>query len=394
VVFPAKVVGKTLVQQAGQFGQFVGKVTVSVDPMGAVSFDMSNSSVLPVDDSIASDPSVSSTITQLVTSVEAAPAPDGTNILQTTLSKILGSTVGAPASVGANYFMKIGATTFTLDGLSKHKETPLLALHADSLLKAADPLAMAANGRPCDVSLTIGGEGVVRADLSKGKTGNISFADVYRILPLGVSPLDGSIGYPMAFAGIWAVEIRAVFEITAGLSYHSDNEADEFIAPAGMKVWYDMTRTPIDFSSPNVNADLTDPTKGRVTKMALASVHTYGTEPTYDNVIYDTSGCTTGGVCGFTGMLGGNPVTGVTIMTVATDYHLIEFAATFGVTLYDPKQATQLPNAMSAVKVGGKELKDWEVLGEYIHSFTTLPAMYNATGFSHRLICTGPGCIN
>jgi 5'-nucleotidase len=285
VVFKAKQVsGKNgkpaIVQQAGQFGQYIGKITIKVDPTGAVSFDMANADVLTVDDGIAWDSSM--TLDALIKSVEAAPGSSGKTFLENTLSIITLSTVmDDPNKTGDTFFYPIGKTGFDLDGLSKHKEVPMLALHADALLYAANQIGHT------HLSLTAGGEGVVRADIKKGKTGTIAFADVFRVLPLGRSPLDGSLGFPLARAGIWVAAVRAAFELTASVSYHSDNEADQFIAGAGVQVEYDTNLPPLpDFGT----TTLLDATKGRVTKITMAStLPAPGTEPTYDVVLFDKS---------------------------------------------------------------------------------------------------------
>jgi 5'-nucleotidase len=390
VVFKAKVVngknGKpTLVQQAGQFGQFLGKVTIKVDPMGAVSFDMTNTDVITVDDSIAWDSSV--TLDALIKSVEAAPAMSGSGtFIEGTLNRILKPAtpiVDDVNKVGDTFFYQIGKTGFDLDGLSKHKEVAMLALHADALLYAANKLDPT---HPTNLSLTAGGEGVVRADIKKGKTGNIGFADVFRVLPLGRSPLDGSLGFPMARAGIWVAAVRAAFEVTAGISYHSDNEADQFISGGGVKVEYNTSLTPLDFSS---TSNLLDPTMGRVTKITMAStLPAPGTEPTYDTVIFDKSNTA-------------HPWymdDALHVLVVATDYHLIQFASSIGAALYDPANPTQGlsdPSASAVKDAGGKEVKDWEVLAGYINSFATLPDLYNSakTTYPLRMICSGPLCV-
>jgi 5'-nucleotidase len=381
VVFPAKVVtGKNgrpvLVQQAGQYGQYLGEIVLTVAADGTIAFDLMQSKVLPIDDSIASDPSVSARIASVITTVEADPW------LPATLTRILGSSPPATAP-GALYFAPIGSTAFDLDGSTSHKEVPALALHADSLLAAGDALGHT------DLGLTAGGGGVVRADIQRGKTGAIAFADLFRILPLGHSPTDpSSLGFPMSRTGVWWASVRAIFEITAGLSYQSDNDAAFFLSPAGIRVEYDTSRKPLDFSS---IGNVLDPNQGRVTKMTLASTHVFGTEPTYDRVIWDVSGCPST-PCGFVG------VNATDVAVIATDFSLVLGASDFGVTLFDPTNpAAGMPQTFddSVVKEGGTELKDWEVLGRFMHRFTGgLPDMYRATSFQHRLVCSGPLCRN
>jgi hypothetical protein len=228
---------------------------------------------------------------------------------------------------------------------------------------------------------------VVRADIKRGKTGTIAFADLFRVLPLGHSPTDpSSLGFPMSRAGVWWASVRAIFEITAGLSYQSENASAFFLSPAGIRVEYDTSRKPLDLSQ---LGNVLDPNQGRVTKMTLATTHVFGSEPTYDRVIWDVSGCPST-PCGFVG------VNATDVAVIATDFSLVLGGESFGVTIFDPSNpAAGMPLTLddSVVKEGGVELKDWEVLGRFVHRFAGgLPDMYRATSFQHRLVCSGPLC--
>jgi 2',3'-cyclic-nucleotide 2'-phosphodiesterase (5'-nucleotidase family) len=382
-LYPAKLVTNpntnkpVLIQQAGMFGQYVGRIAVNVDASGAVSFDMANTKVITVDDTVIADPAYNMSIDTAIDALESTKLTSGMSFLEAAVGQTIGSAVTHnPQMPGDLYFYNLGKTGFDVPGLQLHKETPLLVLSADAMLAACDGLGLGTT------DLAIQANGVIRADLSQGKTGNVAFGDVFRVLPLGISTADGTIGYSVTRFAVLGLELKAALEVSAGYSYTTDNAAGYYLVPAGLKYEYDTSRPIFDTSSP------TDPTNGRVTKITLASNH--ATPDTFDKVIFDLSQSPP--------FING---AGATYFVVAADLYIAEFASSVGVTLRKPDlSAVNVPvNDVVVHRADGSEVKDYQALGQYIMQQSTanggtLPSRYDpATGtFPRRAICSGPLC--
>ena len=131
-----------------------------------------------------------------------------------------------------------------------------------------------------DTLVAVQASGNVRDDIVVGDTGVLSYADLYRIFPLGENPLDGSAGYPLTRFYIYTVELKAAFEVGASRGYIEDSL---YLSAAGVKVEYDTSREPQDISS-SVNA--LDPQNGRVTRILVDVDHTDGVED-YTVALFD-----------------------------------------------------------------------------------------------------------
>jgi 5'-nucleotidase len=354
------------IQQAGKFGETLGRMTVKVDK-GVVTLDAPNTTLLKVDDKIVSDASLNANIDNAIKGVEA------NNLLPQTLSRLTGSQVADdPSKVGDLYFYSVGKTDFDVIGKADQKDTPLMDLWADAELVAVEQ----AIGAKTDVALVA--QGALRADLNKGKTGNIAFADIFRAVPLGISVADGSLGYPLCRTLILGAELKAAFEVAAGYAYTSSDAGDFYIVGGGIKVEYDTSR-PIFNSKGNP----LDPNNGRVTKMTLATDHTKPN--TFDKVIFDLS------AGGFTG-------SATDTFTVTGNLYVVQFAYVAGVTLKDPATGSTMINGMPIApkdtivhRSDMSEIKDWDALAGYIRSQPSMavPARYMTA--SH-MVCTGPLC--
>jgi 5'-nucleotidase len=361
----------TLVQQAGKFGEKLGRITIKVQD-GKVSIDMADTAILDVDDHTVSDPTYNPAISAIVSGVEQNKLMGGQSFLERTLTQIEGAPVmDDPTMVGDLYFRLIGKSAFDVVGIRLHAEAPLVDLSSDATLAAAEEY-----GGKTFCSLQASGS--VRADLQKGRTGELRFADVFRVLPLGFSPVELTIGSPLTRVGLLMGELKAALELTAGYSYHSKNAADLFLVAGGLKFEYDTSRPEFD---PHGNP--LDFRNGRITKMTIASDHSR--PDVYDKVVFDINA---GGYAGAVT----DPV------VVATNLYVTEFAAVAGVTVKDPVTLqTVMPVATIFHRPDGSEIKDWEALAEYVKKQSaqnggTLPARYSPS-FTPRAICTGPLCV-
>jgi hypothetical protein len=241
------------------------------------------------------------------------------------------------------------------------------------------------------------GYGDVRvSSLEKGKTGNIGFADLFRVLPLGATPATtgpskATPGYPLCRFGIWLVELKAAFEVTAALATPVGGHDDLYLVPAGFKFEYDTSRPAF-----NSAGDLTDKNNGRVTKIYMQTSHDGGN---YDRAagyvpVFDIT--TSAGWLAPPLMI---------VKTVATLY-VATFATRAGIHLKNPDTGAPLDNNDATPTIlhrsNGTEIKAWEALGAYVKAQATanggkLPSRYdkNGTGtvFPRRAICSGPLCV-
>ena len=257
-------------------------------------------------------------------------------------------------------------------------------LDTDALLAAANEFHPAA-----PTLVAVQASGPIRGDLRVGKTGDITFADVYHVVPLGGDPTVANPttspyaipGYPLVRANIPTAELRAVLEQTLQFSFQN---GDFFVSAAGLKVKYDVSRPAYD---PKVAGGVGP---GWVTFMALERGST-------ETVLYNPLDPALAATAGFAG----NPATMVT--PVATTLYVAGFAASFGVHLLDD---TGQPFASPALAVlrrpDGSAVKDYEALGKYVVAQCAantahpdfLPSRYAAStpeGAVPRRMITCPG---
>jgi len=368
-----------LIQQAGSYGQYVGRIQLTVDDKGKVAFDMAGSKLIPVDSTTIPSADFNPAIDDIVKHLEGTKLTSGKSFLEQTLSSIFGTAVTDDASKpGDLYFKKIAETDFNIDGLKAFTETPMLVLTADAELAGAQLYG--------NTDVAVMAAGVIRANLDKGKTGTVSFADVFRILPLGRSPVDGTIGYPLCRFAIYPIYLKAALELAAGFAYTSEDNSTNYLVPAGLRVTYDTSRPVFD----QVNSP-TDPNNGRVRKIEVAA-----------NPNKPDEGFTTIFDASTVGWDPGVPPLGGKYFVVATSYYIASFAKAKGITLFDPDTGTQArtPEESILKHPDGSEVKEWEVLAGYMQAQSTLnggklPSRYDrATGtFPRRMLCSGPLCV-
>jgi 5'-nucleotidase/UDP-sugar diphosphatase len=370
---------KVLLQQAGRYGDHVGRIALSVDSKGNVTFDDANTALVPVDSkTVPSDANVNKLITDTIKLIETQPVAAGApSFLQFTLGEILGAAQPLPAATGGLYFKSVGGLDYVIDNSAAFKETELLDLIADSELAAARAIT------PSDLSVVAAG--AVRVPrLSAGhvnQSGQLSFADVFSAVSLGASPA-GTVGYPLCRFSVYMAEVKAAFEVSAGLAYAG--HPDFYLVPSGFKFEYDTSRAPFDSGGSGI-----DPTNGRVTKISQATTD----DPDGPSkVVFDASkGVAAWGAAG-----------PLALVKVAANLYVASFAAVAGVHLKDDS-GNPIPNNNPAATILHRgdttEIKDWEALGAYVHAQAgagVLPHRYLATDASgvipRRAICSGPAC--
>jgi len=270
----------------------------------------------------------------------------------------------------------LGNTTFDIAARTRVKETNGINLITDGMLALSEDLA-----GPTAVAVTAAG--VVRDDIVRGRTGALTFADLYRVLPLGKSPGDGSPGYPLLRFTVMFVELKAAMEISAqhiGGGY--------FLMPSGIHVYYDADRPPQVLSNP---ADALDPQNGRITKITLDSDHSNGTDDE-DVVLFDIT--RTGSE--WVSPLGDQ----FTLYWIVTNYYIAQFAAGHGISLKDGSGRKITIDEAILTWSDGRDVKDYEAFMGYVRTMCqgngSLPSRYDSTKpegtVPRRMVCQGSAC--
>jgi len=345
---------KCLVLNAGSFGEEVGYVefTIPSDASKGVTWDTSTQRLEPVDDKTPPAADFSPSQTELIDKVEA----------NATLAKLLEHAEGAPVADGASgdlYFHVLANTDYSVTDTHA-----LNWLSADAMLAQSDAL-----GLQTDIALE--SAGVIRSALEKGKTGDISAADAFNVVPLGQSPVDGTIGYPLIHGSVSQFELRAVAEFALA---QGPTNSDFDLGFAGLKVEYDATRDPVA----NVG-DVLGNAKGQVMRMSLDTDHSDGFEQ-YDTVIYDRDAA-----------ISDNGA----LVSFVTSSYIGQFAADAGVTIKDATGAALPLTDAIVTRADTSEVKQLEAFMGYLHASPAgkLPATYDTKSSSStkRWVCI-KGC--
>lgn len=410
--YPAQVVtnltsgAPVLIQQAGRFGDTLGKIALTVNGDGSVSFDTAASALIPIDDTIVPDPNIAAFISGVYAGLEGTKVTPTKSFLELTLQLTTGQAVTDNAAVvGDLAFKPIAKGSFKVDNSGNQRETQLLDLTADAVLKTVEGVAGTTN-------LGVEAAGVLRGDLTPSKAGTYAFADIFNVVPLGASPIAKTVGYPLTRFSLYLAEIKAAFEVTAGLAYTSASNGDFYIVPSGFCFKYDMSRPAF-----NQSGDPLDPNNGRVTEIRIAPDHNHldscSTSTGYADLLFSATD---------PNVLHASP-TGYTLspltqFTVGANLYVTTFAYLAGVVLKDPDTGKALASPSDAIlyrdpSTKQLEVKEWEALGGYLQALSPasgsgdLPASYKtanaancgvangstaATGCGRRAICFGSIC--
>lgn len=389
-----------LVQQAGRYGDHVGRIELTVNGDGTVSFDTTASKLLVVDDKIVPKAEVAAFVSGVYGALESTKVVPPTSPVKSWLEYTLALTLGDPsiadaAGVGDLAFKAVAKSSFTVSNTPWQSETSMLVLAADGALAGVEGLGTATSStpNPYAVDLAVQAGGVLRGELTPGKNGAISFADLFGVVPLGASPIEGSVGYPMTRFAMFLAEIKAAFEVTAGLAYTSETNGDFYLVPAGFCFTYDTSRPAFSQAG-----DALSPANGRVTSIKRATNH--ANLDNCDETLFSTA------------IPGGWAKNPLTTYVATANLYITTFAYLAGVKLKNPSTGAVLASPYEAILrrpavQGGGEVKEWEVLGSYLKALSPpsgsgdLPARYKtnntpagckSTGCGKRAICTGPLC--
>lgn len=224
---PILVNGRSVVVQAGKYGEHLGELRIALD---GTHLHVEAYSLHPVDDAIAGDraiaeeiENVKKTVTQVVFAAR-------------------GYRIDQPLAVALqdlpNTFTDIAAGT------------PLANLITDSFRKATQ----------ADIGFTA--NGLIRSPLTRGKSGVQTVYDVFAVAPLGDGVVDATAGSALVTAYLTGLEIRNLLEFclvdnparpglyfprVSGMRFHYDPTRDRFDAVTAVEIGdYDRGYRPID----------------------------------------------------------------------------------------------------------------------------------------------------
>lgn len=363
------------VVQAGFYGQFLGRVELSVGG-GNDRPVLESAELIPINNTLVVDePEITGILDGVIADLEAGPLP-------AIVSRIEGQAVtDDPEVLGDLYHRTLCQSGFDIDGLTSFVETNAINLSTDAMLAVAE-----AEVGPTLVAVQAAGS--VRASIYAGQTGNLSFADLFRVLPLGDDPIDGTLGYPLSHFSILAIELKAAFELSVSQGLI---DSSFFLVGSGIQIEYDPTRPPQVLGADLLN-DALDPQNGRILRILVDTDHSDGVDnPTEALFDIDRTGAEWNSTLG----------DALTLHPVVTSSYVASFAELAGVTL---KDAVGSPVALEDTiiqRADSSTIKDFEafmgyILAECEANGGQMPDRYNAAvsaGLTpRRLICTGSGC--
>lgn len=215
-------VGKTVITQTGRYGEHLGKLELTVTRGSSTTIAASDSgtasstptvtldsyTLIPLDDSVAGDSAVQARIDGYAAHIDTLVTPLAYKapIARTAFDVLQGSAETAVGDLVTDAYRTVVAGVFPDD-------PPLVGIDA---------------------------AGAIRTRIAKGKTGVISFADAFAVVPLGIGP-DTRPGYPLVTFYLAGRDLRAGLELAAAGEVVG---GDFVIQTSGLEAHYDATKPP------------------------------------------------------------------------------------------------------------------------------------------------------
>jgi 2',3'-cyclic-nucleotide 2'-phosphodiesterase (5'-nucleotidase family) len=254
-------VNDTIIFSPGAYGQYLSRVDIEYD-LENNTFVSKDFSLIEINDSIAGYKDIDDTI-QLVNAE-----------LSSTLQEMLGVEVDAPVAV-TDYEIEFSETIAKPSGLG-HLTTDAFRGVANQLA-AANPF----NNTPYMMSIIANGN--LRDTIKSGKTGEITFSDIYNVLPLGISPKTSRPGYPLISVYLNAADIRKLCEITIAVQEKSHPllVPEYYLHFSGVKFQYNPA---VDLGYRVNKVQLFDPTDVMCTNNPVLTLkNEYGPDSIWDS---------------------------------------------------------------------------------------------------------------
>jgi 5'-nucleotidase/UDP-sugar diphosphatase len=143
----------------------------------------------------------------------------------------------ALAPSGVTYKKVVAETTFDL-AKPEFQEMALGNLVTDAYRTVASSLTPT---EPVDIAIEANGQ--IRSDIKKGAAGQIWFADLFRVIPLGVGPVDHLPGYPLVTFYANGKDLKSGAELSLAAETPVIGHNDQyFLQISGLQIQYDATK--------------------------------------------------------------------------------------------------------------------------------------------------------
>lgn len=159
---------------------------------------------------------------------------------------------------GDLFLHTLGSAGFDVGGRQVSNESNIVNLVADANRAISNELGDFGFDKEPNVDVALVANGIIRDGLYAGATGALTLADLFRVVPLGVSPQENTPGFTLTDFYLTAAELKVVLEIGVGTGFDSDAF---WLGVSGARVEYDPSRPAFDAANPT--------TTGRVTKIEL-----------------------------------------------------------------------------------------------------------------------------
>jgi 5'-nucleotidase len=265
----------TILVEPGEYGEYIARLDLQVDKTSGKVTSYTSTNV-PINDTIKGDPSMDYVVSTVVNpALNTALAPAFTGLGLTGVHSILGTVAinDAPITttsitpgftVGESVLGNLAADSYrnAINGI-------WASAYAASGATVANATMAAAIGDANRVQIAFVPGGVIRDPLAVSPPPNISFADLYNVLPIGGDPLDTTaLGYPLLTTYLKAADIYTVVGISLQIGMGAAN-SDFVINFAGIYVQilpttsltglgYDVYLCPTDYNTSSPNYGMND----------------------------------------------------------------------------------------------------------------------------------------
>ncbi|MEN8246474.1 MAG: bifunctional UDP-sugar hydrolase/5'-nucleotidase [Thermodesulfobacteriota bacterium] len=206
----------TIIVQAWAYGKQVGVLDVVLTATG---LKLDNYKYVAIDDAIQGDKQIDDMIGNAV--------------------EIVNDRVLQP--YGLKFDQVLVETDFDL--YLRENESNLGNLITDATRWAVDRAEYDPDDPASRVSVSIQSNGVIRDDILKGETGQVTVSDLFRTVPLGIG-WDGTMSYPLVSFYVTAAELKKTFEILT--TVYRMKGSDYFLQLSGVKLTYNPRRMLFD----------------------------------------------------------------------------------------------------------------------------------------------------
>jgi 5'-nucleotidase len=207
----------TLIFSPGEYGEYLSRLDVTVNTETG-EIESTNFTLIPVDDSVTNRTVFETVVEGYKESIDAALGQ-------------LGLALDMPIS-------RVSEPMKITGGM----ESGLGNLCADAVRAVSTSLAPLNDGNPYHVGVVA--NGVIRDGFDPGRTGVVTFTDIYNTLPLGISPdtTQPLPGYPMMSMYLTGPDLRNACE--AGLTLSAALGSDFYLNFSGIRVDYNPAGAP------------------------------------------------------------------------------------------------------------------------------------------------------